>query len=194
MLRSNIILIVLMYSILFVTGSSAATVQTLSYQDATLGNDDFDYVYQIDNQESGIEEFGPLVYDKLFFQQLAAVFNEATPFDTGFGIEISRVSMYGNSINFYITCDYLTCLCLDLAGEDNAESVKYEMALALNGLFDDMGHDDNGDGIVAKMESLGLELNYYFYVDEFQDAIMSFKITGDYITRAVDNNNGLYTI
>lgn len=188
MIRSNIVLFVLMCSILFVTGSSTANAQTLSFQDLTLENNEYDYQYL------DLEDYGPLVYDKLFFQQLAAVFNEATPFNTGFGLEITSVNMYGNSINFNITCDYLTCLCLDLAGEDNAEAVKYELALALNGLFDEMGHDDNGDGIVAKMVSLGLALNYYFYVDEFQDAIMSFSITGDYITKAVDNSNGLYTI
>lgn len=188
MVRSNIVLIALMCSMFFMMGSSAADAQTLTYQDMTLDNNEYDY------QDLDLEDYGSLVYDKLFFQEFAAVLDEATPYNLGYGIEISSVYMCGNSINFSITCDFLTCLCLDWVGEDNADTVKYELALAINGFFDNMGCDDNGDGIVAKMESLGLELNYFFYVDEFPEAIMSFSITGDYITSAVENSNGIYTI
>ena len=188
MVRSNIVLIALMCSMFFMMGSSAADAQTLTCQDMTLGNHTHYY------QGLDLDNYGSLVYDKLFFQELAAVLDEATPYNLGYGMEISSVYMYDNSIYFNITCDYLICLFFDLMDEDNAATVKYELALALNGFFDNMGHDDNGDGIVAKMESLGLELNYMFYVDEFPDAIMSFSITGDYITSAVENSNGIYTI
>lgn len=188
MVRSNIVLILLMCSMFFMMGSSAADAQTQTCQIMTFENNEYDY------QDLDLEDYEPLVYDKLFFQQLAAIYNEATPYNIGYGMEISSVYMCGNSINFSITCDFLTCLCLDWVGEDNADTVKYELALALYGFFDDMGCDDNGDGIVAKMKSIGLELNYNFYVDELQDTIMSFTITGDYITRAVENSNGIYTI
>ena len=186
MVRSNIVLIALMCSIFF--SSSAVTAQTLTCQDMTLDNNEYEY------QDLDLEEYDSLVYDKLFFQEFAAVLDEATPYNLGYGIEISSVYMCGNSINFSITCDFLTCLCLDWVGDDNADTVKYELALALYSFFDYMGCDDNGDGIVAKMKSIGLELNYNFYVDELQDTIMSFTITGDYITRAVENSNGIYTI
>ena len=188
MVRSNIVLIALMCSMFFMKGSSAADVQTLTCQDMALDNNEYDY------QDLDLEDYGSLIYDKLFFQEFAAVLDEATPYNLGHGMEISSVYMYDNSIFFNITCDYLICLCFDLMDEANAATVKYELALALNGLFDNMGYDDNGDGIVAKMESLGLELNYIFYVDEFPEAIMSFSITGDYITSAVENSNGIYTI
>jgi len=188
MVRSNFVLILLFYSILLVMGNGAANAQTPSRQSVTLENNEYDY------QVFELEEYDSLVYNQLFFQQLAAIYSEATPYNIGYGMEISSVYMFGNSINFSITCDFLTCLCLDWVGEDNADTVKYELALALYGFFDDMGCDDNGDGIVAKMKSIGLELNYNFYVDELQDTIMSFTITGDYITRAVENSNGIYTI
>lgn len=186
MVRSNIVLIVLMCSIFF--SSSAVIAQTLTCQDMTLDNNEYDY------QDLDLEDYGSLVYDKLFFQEFAAFLDEDTPYNLGYGMEISSVYMFDNSIYFNITCDYLICLCFDLMNEDSAATVKYELALALNGFFDGMGHDDNGDGIVAKMESLGLELNYNFYVDEIPEAIMSFSITGDYITSAVENSNGIYAI
>lgn len=173
MVRTNIVIIVLMYCIFIMIGNSTANALALSGQDMTLENNKYDY------QDPDLEEYGPLVYDILFFQQFAAVLNETTPFNAGYGIEISSVYMFGNSINFNITCDYLICFCLDLMTEDSAATVKYELALALYGFFDDMGCDDNGDSIVAKMESFGLEFNYFFYVDEYQEAIMSFSITGD---------------
>lgn len=89
-------------------------------------------------------------------------------------MDISSVYMFGNSINFNITCDYLICYCLDLMDGDNAATIKYE--LALYGLFDDLGCDDNGDGIVAKMESFGMELNYFFMSMNIRRPLCPFRL------------------
>lgn len=186
MVRSNTFLIMLLSAILLMACSVTTAAQTQAVDCLT------DCGANV--QEVGYKNGAPLIYDKVFFSKIALGMNKAAPYDAGYGMEVSSVVMEENTINVTLVCDYSTYLCLSLFDYDIAVDYKYELALGWIEVFDAMGIDDNGDSIETKMESLGLEFNYSLYVSGYQDAVASFKITGDYMMEVYQYNNGIFSV
>jgi len=193
MIRSNTLLFALLYGILIMACSVTATAQAqaraVDCQVSTFNNN-----VAAAGQEVGLKNGAPLIYDKFFFSKIALGMNKAAPYDAGYGMAVSSVAMEENSINVTLTCDYSTYLCLSLLDYDIAEDYKFELTMGWIEVFDAMGIDDNGDSIETKMESLGLEFNYSLYVSGYQDAVASFKITGDYIMAIYEYANGIFSV
>lgn len=196
MVRFNIVLFVLLYSILLMICSVKTTAQIppVDLQTSSLNHIDVGAGCSADSQEIGLGNGIPLVYDKIFFNRMALCLNKAAPYDAGYGLTVFSVTMEGNSINFTLTCDYSIYLCLTLLEYDIDEDFKYELAMGLFELFDAMGCDDTGDSIETKMKSLGLEFNYSLYVTGYQETVASIKITGEDLIGIYELNNGIFSV
>jgi len=135
-----------------------------------------------------------LVYDDAFIKTVVDNMNFFTPYDAGYGIVVSSITLDQGNININTTCSPLIGMGLSCVTNDAIENSKNETALLFYQILEQIEPDDNGNTFLSVLVDKNIVFNYNFYVDESSKPSFTIQITADYIEHVGDIQNNGYSI
>lgn len=135
-------------------------------------------------------------YTRASFDSLVELMNCVAPYMENVveGMSLSGVKMEGDNININYTCTRLIAYAISLAGNDEEKLMKEESAKAIYALLNGMGNDDLGVNMVDEMVSLGLKVNYNFYLNDSEELFKTITISAMEIKDAGKVKENLYSV